>query len=42
MMINQKQVLQKLEDCLQIKIRIYNLEEADKAQNQGEIKIFKD
>jgi hypothetical protein len=42
MMINQKQAHQKLEDCLQIKIRIYNLVEADKAPNQEGIKISKD
>lgn len=42
MMINQKQAHQKLEVCLQIRIRNYNLEEVDRALNQEEIKIFKD
>ena len=42
MMINQKQGHQKLEDCQRIRIRNYNLVEAEKAPNQEEIKIYKD
>lgn len=42
MMINQKQDHPKLEDYPQIRIRNYNLEEADRALNQEEIKIFKE